>query len=285
MILVFGETGQVANALQPFEALQALGRNHADLSNPKSCADAINFYRPQAVINAAAYTAVDKAECEEGLACVINGDAPEAMAKACAGLDIPFVHISTDYVFDGTGVKPWSETDIPNPQNAYGRSKLQGEQAIYASGCSYAIIRPSWVVSAVGNNFVKTMLRLSKTRDRLTVVDDQIGGPTCAQDLARACMSITNQIIDNPYKSGIYHYSGQPEVSWCQFAKEIFDLAGRHTIVDAIQTSDYPTPAIRPFNSRLDCTATQVVFDIARPCWRVGLKKILKDLGCRNDQS
>ena len=156
MILIFGQTGQVANELQSNKDVIALGRDQADLSIPTTCAEAIRRYELRAVINAAAYTAVDKAESEENLANTINGGAPGAMASACAERDIPLVHISTDYVFDGSGTTPWSVTDIPNPKNAYGRSKFKGEQAIKTLGCVHAILRTSWVVSAHGNNFVKT---------------------------------------------------------------------------------------------------------------------------------
>ena len=278
MILAFGKTGQVATELQSYKDVIALGRDQADLSVPTTCTEAIQRYKPRAVINAAAYTAVDKAESEEGLANTINGEAPSAMASACAELDIPLVHISTDYVFDGTGIKPWSVTDTSNPQNAYGRSKLKGEQAILASGCVHAILRTSWVVSAHGNNFVKTMRRFSETKDRITVVDDQIGGPTCARDIAQTCLSIAEQLIKDQSKSGIYHYSGQPNVSWCQFANAIFERMDCKTIASPIPTTEYPTPALRPLNSRLDCEATQDTFGIARPFWRDGLEEILTDL-------
>ena len=285
MILVFGKTGQVATELQDFEFVKALGREQADLSDPEACARAVKFYRPQAVTNAAAYTAVDKAESEEDLANIINGDATGAIANACSELNIPLVHISTDYVFDGTGTKPWSITDIPNPRNAYGRSKLKGEEIIKASGCNYAILRTSWVVSAHGNNFVKKMLRLSKTRDSLTVVDDQIGGPTCARDIARTCLSISEQLIKDPSKSGVYHYSGQPDITWCQFANSIFKQVERQTIATPIHTSDYPTAAIRPSNSKLDCTTTQAIFGISRPFWRDGLEKIIRELESKHDKA
>jgi dTDP-4-dehydrorhamnose reductase len=285
MILVFGKTGQVATELQSFKDVIAIGRDQADLSRPSTCAEAIQRYKPRAVINAAAYTAVDKAESEEGLANTINGDAPGAMASACAELDIPLVHISTDYVFDGTGIKPWSVTDTSNPQNAYGRSKLKGEKAIKASGCLYAILRTSWVVSSHGNNFVKTMLRLSETRDRITVVDDQIGGPTCARDIAQTCLSIAEQLIQDPSKSGIYHYSGQPNVSWCQFANAIFEQMDCKTSANPIPTTEYPTPALRPLNSRLDCEAIQKTFGITRPFWRDGLVEILRHLEGEDDRS
>ena len=285
MILVFGKTGQVATELQCQKDVIAIGRDQADLSNPSSFAEAIQRYKPRAVINAAAYTAVDKAESEENLANTINGDAPGAMARKCAELDIPLVHISTDYVFDGTGTKPWSVTDAPNPKNAYGRSKLKGEQAIKASGCEHAILRTSWVVSAHGTNFVKTMRRLSETRDRITVVSDQIGGPTCARDIAQTCISIAEQLILDPKKSGTYHYSGQPNVSWCQFANVILEQMDCKTSANPIPTTEYPTPALRPLNSRLDCEAIQDVFGIARPFWRDGLEEILRDLEGEHDRA
>ncbi|MDB9810495.1 dTDP-4-dehydrorhamnose reductase, partial [Planktomarina temperata] len=216
MILVFGKTGQVANELQRLSGVTALGREDVDLSDPAACAVAIREHAPKAVINAAAYTAVDRAEEEEHLATVINGDAPAAMAKACAELGIPLVHISTDYVFNGTGNTPYRPDDATEPQNAYGRSKLAGEQGIRNSRAVYAILRTSWVVSAHGTNFVKTMLRLSETRDALNVVSDQIGGPTPARDIAAACLQIANQLIQDTTKSGIYHFSGAPDVSWAE---------------------------------------------------------------------
>jgi len=285
MILVFGKTGQVASELRSHKEVIALGRDQADLSSPSKCAEAIRRYKPRAVINAAAYTAVDKAESEENLATMINGEAPGAMARTCADLDIPLVHISTDYVFDGTGTTPWSVTDTPNPKNAYGRSKLKGEQRVKAAGCVHAILRTSWVVSAHGNNFVKTMRRLSETRDRITVVDDQIGGPTCARDIAQTCISIAGQLIQDPSKLGIYHYSGQPNVSWCQFANAIFEQMDCKTIASPIPTTEYPTPALRPLNSRLDCESIEGTFGIARPYWQDGLEEILRDLEDRDDRA
>lgn len=278
MILVFGKTGQVARELQQFGTVMALGREEADLSDPQTCADAIRHHSPDAVINAAAYTAVDQAEDEEAIATVINGDAPTAMAQACAELDIPFVNISTDYVFEGTGQAPWQPQDQIAPQNAYGRSKLAGETGIDDSGGTYAILRTSWVVSAHGANFIKTMLRLSETRDALNIVGDQIGGPTPASDIALACLQIAEQLIQDPSKSGTYHFSGAPDVSWADFADEIFDQAGKSVAVRPIPTIDYPTPAQRPLNSRMDCTTTKRAFGIERPDWVTGLKTILEDL-------
>ena len=278
MILVFGKTGQVARELQQIGTVTALGREEANLSDPQACADAIRHHAPDAVINAAAYTAVDQAEDEEAIATVINGDAPTAMAKACAQLGIPFVHISTDYVFEGTGQTPWRSQDQTAPQNAYGRSKLAGEIGVADSGGTYAILRTSWVVSAHRANFIKTMLRLSETHHALNIVGDQIGGPTPARDIALACLQIAEQLIQDPSKSGTYNFSGAPDISWAGFAREIFDQAGKSVAVTPIPTTDYPTPAQRPLNSRMDCTATKRAFGIERPDWVTGLKTILDDL-------
>ena len=278
-ILVFGRSGQVTTEIQTLADILALGRAEVDLSDPAACSAAINAYRPRAVINAAAYTAVDRAEEEEELATVINGDAPTAMAQACAALNIPLVHISTDYVFSGNGTSAWAPADKRTPQNAYGRSKLAGEQGIRATGCTHAILRTSWVFSAHGSNFVKTMLRLSESHDKLSVVDDQIGGPTPARAIAAACLSIAQQLCEDPDKTGTYHFSGAPDVSWCTFARDIFAQAGRSTHVSPIATRDYPTPAARPLNSQLDCQTTEQVFGISRPNWRADFAEIITDLG------
>ena len=278
MILVFGKTGQISRELQQLGTVTALSREEANLADPKACADAIRHHAPHAVINAAAYTAVDQAEEEEAVATVINGHTPRLMAKACAELCIPFVQISTDYVFEGTGQAPWRPKDQTVPQNAYGRSKLAGETGIANSGGTYAILRTSWVVSAHGANFIKTMLRLSETRDALNVVGDQIGGPTPARDIAMACLRIVGQLTQDPSKSGTYHFSGAPDVSWADFAHEIFEQAGKTVAVTPSSTTDYPTAAQRPLNSRLDCSATKRVFGIERPNWVTGLKTILEDL-------
>ena len=227
---------------------------------------------------AAAYTAVDGAEEEEALATTINGDAPMAMALACVELGIPLIHISTDYVFAGTGDAHWQPDDLTAPQNAYGRSKLAGEIGIRNSGAVHAILRTSWVVSAHGANFVKTMLRLSDTRDALTIVADQIGGPTPARDIAAASLQMAEQLIADPSKSGTYHYSGAPDVSLADFAQAIFEQAGRAVTVTPIPTTDHPTPAKRPLNSRMECGAAQRAFGIARPNWRNGLNMILQEL-------
>ena len=278
--LIFGKTGQVATELSRLAPDAVfLGRDQADLTDPKACADAIRNHAPKVVINAAAYTAVDRAEEEEDLAHQVNAIAPAAMAHACAELDIPFVHISTDYVFDGTGTEPHAVSDPVAPQNAYGRSKLAGEQAIAQAGGTFAILRTSWVFSAHGANFVKTMLRLSESRDALNIVDDQIGGPTAAADIAAACLTIADKLQADSTAAGIYHFSGAPDASWKDFAEAIFELAGRQVSVSGIATADYPTPAVRPLNSRLDCTETETVFGIKRPDWRAGLEAVLTDLG------
>ncbi|MFD1160559.1 dTDP-4-dehydrorhamnose reductase [Roseovarius aestuarii] len=277
-ILVFGKNGQVATELACLPGATCLGRDQADLTDPAACAAKITELTPAAVINAAAYTAVDKAESEEDLASVINGDAPGAMARACADLDIPLVHISTDYVFEGGGTAPWHPGDATGPLGAYGSTKLQGEDGVRAAGGPHAILRTSWVVSAHGANFVKTMLRLGADRDRLTVVADQIGGPTPARDIAKACHRIAQSLIADPSRSGTYHFSGAPDVSWADFAREIFAQAGITCDVADIPTSDYPTPATRPLNSRMDCSTLEASFGIARPDWRKGLADILSDL-------
>lgn len=277
-ILVFGKTGQVAAELQRRGTIIALGREDADLSDPAACVAAIETHSPDIVINAAAYTAVDRAEDEELLATVINGETPGHIARACAKRGIPMVHISTDYVFDGSGNALWSETDPVAPQNAYGRSKLAGETAVIEAGGVYVILRTAWVFSAHGNNFVKTMLRLSEARNSLSVVDDQIGCPTPAAAIADACLLMAAELIQAPQKAGLYHFGGTPEVSWKTFASEIFTQAGRHVDVTGIPTSDYPTPASRPINSRLDCKAIKAAFGINQPDWRGGLHDVLTDL-------
>mgnify|MGYP001317200100 FL=1 len=278
MILVFGKTGQVASELQRSGDVLALGRDHADLSDPFACMQRIRALSPRAVINAAAYTAVDKAEEDEELATIINGDSPTAIARACAEMQIPLVHISTDYVFEGLGEVPWKPNDTTAPQNAYGRSKLAGEAGILGSAATHVILRTSWVVSAHGANFIKTMLRLSEARDTLSVVADQIGGPTPARDIADACLMIAQHLQDDPTKSGTYHYSGAPSVSWADFASEIFVQAARSVKVIPIQTAEYPTPAKRPLNSRMDCRTTASTFGVKQPDWRKGLSEILKEL-------
>ncbi|MCL3883979.1 dTDP-4-dehydrorhamnose reductase [Marivita sp. GX14005] len=278
MILVFGKTGQVATELQRQGDVTALGRDRADLSDPQACAAIIAELKPAVVINAAAYTAVDKAEDEEAIARTINAESPGAMAGACAHLDIPFLHISTDYVFDGSGPRAWTETDPAQPQNAYGRTKLAGEEAIRGTGARHIILRTAWVFSAHGANFVKTMLRLSESRDALRVVEDQIGGPTPAADVAATLLTLAGA-VRNGADGGTYHYAGTPHTSWAGFAREIFAQAGRDVTVTGIPSAGYPTPAQRPLNSRLDCARLASDFGIGPADWTAGLAAVLKDLG------
>lgn len=277
-ILVFGASGQVGRALQALADVTALGRDAANLNAPEQCAAAILDRSPTAVINAAAYTAVDHAEQDEDTAMRINAFAPAAMAEACVRLDVPFVHISTDYVFSGRGETPWRPDDPTHPQNVYGRSKRAGERGVLAAGGRCAVVRTAWVFSATGANFVKTMLRLSQTRSELSVVDDQVGGPTPARDLAQACLTIADQLQTDPGKAGVYHYSGAPDVSWCVFARSIFSMAGLPVSVSAVGSEAYPTAARRPLNSRLDCSTTRDVFGLDRPAWIDGLKAVLTEL-------
>jgi dTDP-4-dehydrorhamnose reductase len=277
-LLVFGKTGQVARELQRLapDAIY-LGRDEADLLNPAACAAAIAAHDADAIINAAAWTAVDKAETEEAAATVVNGEAPTAMAQAAAAKGIPFLHVSTDYVFDGTGDRPFTPDHPTAPLGAYGRSKLKGEDGVRAAGGKHLILRTSWVVSAHGANFVKTMLRLGKERESLNVVADQIGGPTPAGAIAHALLTAAKAMTQGA-PGGTHHFSGTPDTSWANFARAIMAEANLPCRITDIPTSAYPTPARRPLNSRLDCSAFTSAFGIPRPDWRKGLKAIVKEL-------
>ena len=279
MILVFGRSGQVAIELArlPMEA-RFLSRSQADFSDPSACAAQVAAYDGiAAVINAVAYTAVDRAEEEEETACLVNAATPGAIASACAEKRVPYVQISTDYVFPGEGEKAFLADDPIAPLNAYGRTKAKGEALVRASGATHAILRTSWVFSAHGANFVKSMLRLAETRERLTIVADQVGGPTPASALARAAVRMAQDLQDHPEKSGTYHLSGAPDVSWADFARAIFAEADKAVTVEDIPSSAYPTLARRPHNSRLDCSAL-AEFDLERPDWRAALRGVLKEL-------
>lgn len=279
-LLVFGRTGQVATELaRAVPDAVFLGRDQADLMDPAACAVAVKDC--DAVINAAAWTAVDKAESEEAAATVVNGEAPAAMARACAALGVPFLHVSTDYVFDGAEERPFLPGDPTGPLGAYGRSKLAGEIGVRAAGGNAAILRTSWVVSAHGANFVKTMLRLGRERDSLNVVADQVGGPTPAAAIAAALVTMSRAMAAG-HPGGTYHFSGAPDVSWATFAREIMAQAGLACVVNDIPTSAYPTPAKRPANSRMDCSSLERDFGIARPDWKAGLTDILVELGARS---
>jgi len=281
-VLVFGGTGQVGQELQRRAGgvtLEVRGRDEADFTAPATCAGFVEATDADAVINAVAYTAVDRAEEEEALALKINATTPGLIARTAAARGLPLVYISTDYVFDGAGEAPFPPDHPTGPLNAYGRTKLAGEEAVRAASGAHAILRTSWVVSSHGANFVKTMLRLGAERDRLSIVADQIGGPTPAADIADLCLAAARQLVADPVRTGAYHVSGAPDVSWADFAREIFAQAELNCEVAEIPTADYPTPARRPLNSRLDNSATGAVFGLGRPDWRVGLRTILDDLG------
>lgn len=283
-LLVFGEIGQLGQELQrragPDVDLEVRGLDVADFTRPDACVGFVEKTDADAVINAVAYTAVDKAEENEPLALQINGTTPGLIARAATARALPFVQISTDYVFDGSGDQPFRPDHPTGPLSAYGRTKLVGEESVAAAGGPHAILRTSWVVSAHGNNFVKTMLRLGRERDMLSIVADQIGGPTPAAALADACIAAARALLADPEKAtGIYHVSGGPDVSWADFAREIFAQAGIDCEVTDIPTSDYPTPARRPLNSRMDCATLTTMLGMPRPDWKTGLNDILKDLG------
>lgn len=279
-ILVFGRTGQVAQELARLvPGARFLCRDQADLTNSQDAARHVDDYRPDVVINAAAHTAVDRAETDIDAARAINTDAPGALAQAAARAAIPFLHISTDYVFDGSGDAPRDEAAQTGPLGVYGRTKLAGEQAVAAAGGRWAVLRTSWVFSAHGSNFVKTMLRLGAERDQLGIVADQIGGPTPAEEIARALLVMADRMCHSASPNGIYHFSGAPDVSWADFARAIFSQSGLSCEVRDVATVDYPTPARRPLNSRLDCTRIAQDFGVERPDWRHGLAAVLKELG------
>ncbi len=284
-ILIFGTSGQLGQALHhalrdASHKVTQLGRSGADFAKPETLPAIIKQVQPDAVIIAAAYTAVDKAEEEQALAHLVNAAAPEQIAYTCRKQNIPLVHISTDFVFDGKADTPYTEDHPTNPLGVYGRSKLAGEQAIIDSGCRHAIVRTSWVFSEYGANFVKTMLRFAKTRDELSVVADQIGQPTCAHDLASTCIKLAEDLVATSQKpSGIYHYSGAGSVSWADFARAIFDQAGLATKVIDIPSSDYPTPAKRPAFSVMNCTKIATDYAIIAPDWRPALALVVTALG------
>lgn len=288
-VLVFGEIGQLGQELQRHASvvagdvtLEVRGLDEADFADPETCAGFVTRTQADAVINAVAYTAVDRAEEDEALALQVNGTTPGALARAAAARGLPFVQVSTDYVFDGSGQAPFSVDHPTGPLGAYGRTKLVGEDEVRAAGGVHAIFRTSWVVSAFGQNFVKTMLRLGAERDRLTIVADQVGGPTPAAAIADLCLAACAQLCADPGKSGTYHVSGGPDVSWADFAREIFAQSGTTCEVVDIPSSEYPTPAKRPLNSRLDNSLTEATFGVPRPDWRQGLAEILADLAAQD---
>ena len=289
-LLVIGRTGQLAREIaRAAPEATFLSRAEADLADPAACAAAIRRHaggtdgagEADAVINAAAWTAVDRAESEEDAARTVNAGAPGAMAAECAALHLPFLHVSTDYVFDGSGEAPWREDDPTAPLGAYGRTKLAGERAVAAAGGAHTILRTSWVVSAHGTNFVRTMLRLGAERDELRVVDDQIGAPTPAADLAAALLRMAGRMGEADAPSGVFHLESRPHLSWAGLAAHVMERAGLSCRIVPIPSSDYPTPAPRPPNSRLDGARLKGAFGIGPVDWRPGLDAILAELGAR----
>lgn len=279
MILVFGKTGQVGGELARNVNVKALSRADVDLLEPSHCRQIILDLKPTAVINAAAYTSVDKAEQEIDACFRINKDAPAEMAEACAQLEVPFVHISTDYVFDGHGEKPFSENDTLAPLNVYGRSKLDGEIKVAQAYSNSIILRTSWVFSSLGHNFVKTIRNLSQQKKQLSIVSDQFGSPTSAKSICDACLEIVRQKIQGNLATGAYHFSGSPYVSWAEFAEIICQKLNRETQIKHIRSHEYPTLAARPLNSKLDCTLIKQVFDIDPADWQKDLDEVLKMIG------
>ena len=277
MILVFGKTGQVGRELAQLPDVHSVCREEADLNDAASIRDAIRKFSPDAIINAAAYTAVDAAEADVELAYQINAHAPKVMAQEAQSLNIPLVHISTDYVFDGSGTTPWTPGDGTAHLNVYGQSKRAGELAVLDACQQAVVLRTSWVFSSHGQNFVKTMVRLAQSKSSLDIVSDQIGGPTSARAIAYACMRIVKTPLPSTSKR-IYHFAGAPDVSWAEFAEEIFAQLGKDITITAIKSEDFPTAAQRPLNSRLDCSAILADFDVQRPHWKSDLKFTLNEL-------
>jgi dTDP-4-dehydrorhamnose reductase len=272
-ILLLGRDGQVGRelmqSLAPLGELRALSRAQLDLADAGRVAAAVREHSPGVIVNAAAYTAVDRAESERDLAFAVNAAAPAVLAAEAARLGALLVHYSTDYVFDGTKSGPYSEADAPHPLNVYGASKLAGEQAIVASGCRYLILRTSWVYGPRGTNFMLTILRAARERPELRVVDDQIGAPTSSLAIARA----TAQIVRGDAQ-GLYHMSAAGRTSWYGFAKAILARAGIGTLVVPIPTEQYPTAARRPRNSLLDNSRLRAACGVALASWEEGFAEV-----------
>ncbi|HHA2226771.1 TPA: dTDP-4-dehydrorhamnose reductase [Enterobacter ludwigii] len=291
-ILLFGKSGQVGWELQ--RALAPLGNVTAvdvhstdycgDFSNPEGVTETVRKLRPDVIVNAAAHTAVDKAESERELAQLINATAVEAIAREAEKIDAWIVHYSTDYVFPGTGEKPWSESDTAAPLNVYGETKLAGELAVQKSCRKYLIFRTSWVYSSKGNNFAATMLRLAKERKEMSVINDQYGAPTGAELLADCTAHSIKSAITQPNLAGVYHLVASGTTTWYDYARLIFEEARRSGIelsletLNGIPTEAWPTPARRPHNSRLDTSKFQQSFALTLPDWDTGVKRMLAEL-------
>lgn len=293
-ILLLGKNGQVGWELQrslaPLGELIALDRHSSnycgDLSQPKQLSETIQQLQPDWIVNAAAYTAVDKAETETALAHTINAEAPAAIAQAAQQIGARLLHYSTDYVFNGSGEQAWQETDPVEPLSVYGASKLAGEQAIQATGCQHLIFRTSWVYAARGANFAKTMLRLAQQRDSLSVINDQIGAPTGAELLADVSAHALRLAQANRQLTGIYHLAASGQTSWYDYARFVLEYAEQAGIsltvkaeaIQAIPTSAYPTPAQRPLNSRLNCSKLEQQFALGLPAWQQGVSRMLQEI-------
>ncbi|WP_305842129.1 dTDP-4-dehydrorhamnose reductase [Photobacterium leiognathi] len=290
-VLITGSNGQVGSCLVkqlqlcPNTEILAVDRNELDITSQSDVIKRVSAFKPNMIINAAAHTAVDKAESEIDLSYAINRDGPLYLAQAAENIGAALLHISTDYVFDGDKEGIYSETNAVNPKSVYGATKLAGEKAVIEACSRTIILRTAWVFGEEGNNFVKTMLRLGQQRDELGIVADQFGGPTYAGDIAAALIVIAKAIniqgesFDSA-KYGIYHFSGLPHTSWCGFAQTIFDKAveqgvlKKAPLVKGIKTSDYPTPAKRPANSKLDTQKITVNFGIQASDWQRALNKL-----------
>jgi dTDP-4-dehydrorhamnose reductase len=289
-LAVTGKTGQVSTALLERGAASgvevvAVGRPEFDLAQSQSVADLFAAIRPDVIVSAAAYTAVDKAESEAALAQAVNGNGPGLVAEAAARLGIPVIHISTDYVFDGSKSGPYVENDATAPLGVYGTSKLAGERAVAAAGPDHAILRTAWVYSPFGNNFLKTMLRLAVDRPELRVVDDQRGNPTSALDIADAILAVARNLVERPRDNqlrGVFHLAGTGEGSWADFANEIMaassERGGPAATVIRIGTADYPTPARRPANSRLSSAKLAETHGVVMPDWKVSTRETVARL-------
>ncbi|WP_312359358.1 dTDP-4-dehydrorhamnose reductase [Agrobacterium sp.] len=287
-LAVTGKNGQVVSALQALASAEleivALARPELDLAQPETVLTALREANPDVVISAAAYTAVDKAESEPDIAFAVNRDGARAVAQAASDLGIPIIHLSTDYVFDGTKATAYVESDPTGPTSIYGRSKLEGERAVSEATDNYAVLRTAWVYSEYGNNFVKTMLRLSENRDELNVVADQFGCPTSANDIATAIVTIARKLAQDSsaHLRGVFHLSGTGETNWANFAKQIFAFSaengGKSMIVNDITTEQYPTPARRPASSRLDCSKLEEVYGIRLPSWQTSTRAVVTAL-------
>jgi dTDP-4-dehydrorhamnose reductase len=287
-ILLTGANGQVGwelqRALAPLGDVIALDRRQLDVADPDSLRGQLRAVAPQIIVNAAAYTAVDRAESEPGLARAINAIAPGVLAEEAKRLDAVLVHYSTDYVFDGTKTAPYIEADPVNPMSVYGRTKLEGEQAIGATGCRHLTLRTSWVYGTRGHNFLLTMLRLARERPQLRIVDDQVGAPTWCREIAKATAALLSADLAASGADGLYHLTASGATSWFGFARAIFSslelarLGVTPPALEAIPTSAYPTPARRPANSRLDCGRLERAAGIRLAPWDAALKRCLEEL-------